>query len=194
MAFGKEIKRLKEKERISAQKLAGILGVDEDRLRKWMEKDFNPRDEDARTIEERFGMSLDEICKLERLPKFLFVPRETSDHSYLNHRRNLKNTNTNTIMFYEVGATAGPVADILPVAKSEGVLHISDLFRQSQFAIRVFGNSMTPNYPPGSIIGIREVEDKLITPGSVYVIEKGNELWIKRLFYKNDLQILSTAE
>jgi hypothetical protein len=47
---------------------------------------------------------------------------------------------------------------------------------------------MMPNYPPGAIIGIRQIEDKQITPGSVYVIEKGSDLWIKRLFYKEDNQ------
>lgn len=71
-------------------------------------------------------------------------------------RRNLKNTTTEqTLMFYNIGANAGTphAGEILPVKKNEGVLHISDLFKGSQYAIRVSGNSMMPNYPPGAIIG-----------------------------------------
>jgi SOS-response transcriptional repressor LexA len=104
---------------------------------------------------------------------------------YLEKRRNLKTNKQETLMYYELGAAAGNVAEILPMKKSEGKLHIGDLFRGSEFAIRISGNSMTPSYPPGAIIGIREIHDKSIIPGSVYVVEKGNELWIKRLFYKD---------
>lgn len=114
---------------------------------------------------------------------------ETTD--YITNRRNLKNHKTNnTLMYYEIGARAGTAtnAEVLPVNKNEGVLHISDLFKGSEYAIRISGNSMMPNYPPGAIIGIREIPDKQITPGSVYVVEKENDLWIKRLFYKDNDQ------
>ncbi|MFT3679475.1 MAG: S24 family peptidase [Ferruginibacter sp.] len=109
---------------------------------------------------------------------------------YHENRRNLKqNKTSDEIMYYEIGATAGQHgAEILPVNKNEGKLRISDLFKGSQFAIRISGNSMLPNYPPGAIIGIREVQDKQITPGSVYVVEKDSDLWIKRLFYAGDQQ------
>ena len=108
---------------------------------------------------------------------------------YIKKRLDLKNQQKEqTLMYYEIGAHAGLQhgADILPVKKAEGRLHIGDLFKGSDYAIRISGNSMTPSYPPGSIIGIREIPDKLITPGSVYVIEKESDLWIKRLFYKDD--------
>jgi phage repressor protein C with HTH and peptisase S24 domain len=122
------------------------------------------------------------------LEKFPVKDDSEITESYTEKRRNLKNNKQNTLTYYDIGAAAGPIGDIIPVNKNEGVLHISDLFKGSQFAIRISGNSMMPNYPPGAIIGIREVEDKQISPGSVYVVEKGNELWIKRLFYKEDNQ------
>ncbi|HEX7906215.1 MAG TPA: S24 family peptidase [Chitinophagaceae bacterium] len=114
-----------------------------------------------------------------------------TSNSYTEKRLKLKNKQKeDSLTFYEVGASAGNAhsAEILPVKKNDGVLHISDLFKGSQYAIRISGNSMTPSYPSGAIIGIREIEDKQITPGSVYVIEKGSDLWIKRLFYKDDNQ------
>lgn len=116
---------------------------------------------------------------------------EEQPSTYTEKRRNLKNSyKPNQLMFYEIGAKAAGLhtGEILPVRKSEGILHISDLFKGSQYAIRISGNSMMPNYPPGAIIGIREIQDRIITPGSVYVIEKDNDLWIKRLFYKDDNQ------
>ena len=96
-----------------------------------------------------------------------------------------------TLDFYEVGANAATehTAEIIPIPKNEKtVLHINDLFKGSDYAIRISGNSMTPLYPSGAIIGIKWIEDKQIMPGSVYVIEKGNDLLIKRLFYKDDNQ------
>jgi phage repressor protein C with HTH and peptisase S24 domain len=112
----------------------------------------------------------------------LSEPKET----YTETLRNLKNNKQNTLTYYNIGAAAGPVGDILPVNKTEGKIYINDLFRNTQFAVRISGNSMTPGYPPGAIVGIKEIQDKQISPGTVYVIEKGNDLWIKRLFYKDD--------
>lgn len=184
MGFGIEIKRLREDAGYSAQKLADAIGIDAERLRKWEQKDFDPRDDDREKIETYFGTSLELIMKLEKFPIQL------KDKDYIERRRKLKNKTENTLTYYDVNAAAGiQNSEILPVKKSEGVLHISDLFKGSQYAIRISGNSMTPNYPAGAIIGIRQIEDKQITPGSVYVIEKGNDLWIKRLFYKDDDQM-----
>lgn len=131
------------------------------------------------------------VSALKRLLEKERLTRSEEPTTYIKHRNNLKTTQKdNDLTYYEIGASAGTAhsAEILPVKKSEGVLHINDLFRGSQYAIRISGNSMTPNYPSGAIIGIREIPDKQITPGSVYIIEKDSDLWIKRLFYKNDDQ------
>lgn len=76
MAFGFEIKRLRSKSNISAQKLADLIGIDADRLRKWEEKDFDPRDEDTVKIEQFFGMSLRDIVNLESIKEFTKVPNQ----------------------------------------------------------------------------------------------------------------------
>jgi hypothetical protein len=46
MAFGAEIKKLREDAGISVDKLTALIGVKAGRWRKWEEKDFDPRDED----------------------------------------------------------------------------------------------------------------------------------------------------
>ncbi|HZW64667.1 MAG TPA: LexA family transcriptional regulator [Hanamia sp.] len=182
-----------ELNKLSKTNVAEALGVS----RQQLYQSFNSKEFESNTIkkiEKSLGKSFKELKnfynvnidnwqKLKERKK-----KDLKQESYIEKRRNLKNNKLNTLTYYDIGAHAGPVGDIIPVAKNEGVLHISDLFRGSQFAIRISGNSMMPNYPPGSIIGIREVEDKQISPGSVYVVEKGSDLWIKRLFYKDDNQ------
>jgi phage repressor protein C with HTH and peptisase S24 domain len=74
MAFGLEIKRLRDEAPISAQKLADFIGIKADRLRKWEEKDLTPRLEDVQKIEEFFGIDLEQIMNLKSIKKFLNVP------------------------------------------------------------------------------------------------------------------------
>lgn len=74
MAFGKEIKRLRKAAGISVEKLAGKIGVNADRWRKWEAKDFDPRDEDQRKIESFLKIPISEISKLDSIGKFLKVP------------------------------------------------------------------------------------------------------------------------
>lgn len=79
MAFGKEIKRLRDSINLSAQKLADQIGIDAERLRKWEQKDLNPRDEDVARIEQFFGLPLDEIMQLDHLRAARMVPRAHAD-------------------------------------------------------------------------------------------------------------------
>jgi transcriptional regulator with XRE-family HTH domain len=74
MAFGKEIKRLREKASWSAQKAADQLGVKVERLRKWEQRDLDPRDEDATLIEKYFNLPIAEIKKVDDIRKFHKVP------------------------------------------------------------------------------------------------------------------------
>lgn len=63
MGFGKEIKRLRSDAGVSAKKLADLIGVDSERLRKWELYDFEPRAEDQYKIENFFGNNLEDIKK-----------------------------------------------------------------------------------------------------------------------------------
>lgn len=72
MAAGKEIKRLRGN--VSAAKAASLMGVDPDRLRKWEERNVDPKDVgDINAVENYFGCTLKE---LESLDKFQFGPKE----------------------------------------------------------------------------------------------------------------------
>ena len=45
---------------------------------------------------------------------------------------------------------------------------------------------MIPGYPPGSLIGIRPLNESFIEPGSVYVVQTESNRYIKRLYYNKD--------
>lgn len=80
MGFGKEIRRLRiEANKISVDKIAGKVGVDAGRWRKWEEKDLTPRQEDATKLEEFFEMSLDQLMQQKSIKKFLSVPNSGNE-------------------------------------------------------------------------------------------------------------------
>lgn len=72
MAAGQEIKRLRGS--ISAERAAKLIGVDSARLRKWEQRDVDPKDSgDINSIESYFGCKLSD---LKNLDSFKFEPKE----------------------------------------------------------------------------------------------------------------------
>ena len=45
---------------------------------------------------------------------------------------------------------------------------------------------MMSNYPPGCILGISQLKERIIQPGEVYIVETEEQRIFKRLFYKDD--------
>jgi transcriptional regulator with XRE-family HTH domain len=75
MATGKEIKRLRGGE-TSAAKVASLIGVGVDRLRKWEERDVDPSDTaDIEKVEAYFGCAL---SQLKNIKDFEFVKRPST--------------------------------------------------------------------------------------------------------------------
>lgn len=71
-------------------------------------------------------------------------------------------------------------------SRQVGLIDIGGMLRDSETAIRVYGNSMIPNYPPGCVIGLRPHYDSFIVPGKVYVVETRDDRYLKRLYYTKD--------
>lgn len=108
------------------------------------------------------------------------------------HERQLDKKNNkpqkNTVPFYDSEATASQIgSDMTPISAPAGTIDIGDLLHDSSSALRIYGNSMLPNYPPGCVVGLIKKSTGFIQPGEVYVIETRNERLLKRLFYKDDL-------
>lgn len=92
-----------------------------------------------------------------------------------------------TIPFYDAPAAGGITeTDMSPIHAPSGTIDVGDLLHDSQAAIRIYGNSMLPNYPPGCVVGLSKCSNTFIEPGEVYVIETRDRRILKRLFYKND--------
>jgi transcriptional regulator with XRE-family HTH domain len=120
-----------------------------------------------------------------------YVPRGEGNNgtSFIEKRNQLKNNNVkkNTVPFYDAKVTAGITeTEMSPIHAPAGTIDIGDLLHDSQAALRIYGNSMIPNYPPGCVVGLARCQSKFIEPGEVYVIETRDRRMLKRLFYKDD--------
>lgn len=91
------------------------------------------------------------------------------------------------IPFYDAEAAAGNSyeMDMLP-SRPVGMIEIGSVLRDCESAIRVYGNSMVPNYPAGCVIGLKLHTDSFIEPGRVYVVETRDNRYLKRLYYTKD--------
>jgi hypothetical protein len=92
------------------------------------------------------------------------------------------------IPFYEVDVEAGTmqVSNMDAVSDPDEWIDAGDWFLDADSAMRVHGDSMFPVYKPGSIVVMREVQDKsLIVYGRDYVIQTGEYKALKRLQKSN---------
>lgn len=91
------------------------------------------------------------------------------------------------IPFYDAEAAAGNnyEMDMMP-SRPVGMIEIGSVLRDCESAIRVYGNSMVPNYPAGCVIGLKLHTDSFIEPGRVYVVETRDNRYLKRLYYTKD--------
>lgn len=90
------------------------------------------------------------------------------------------------IPLYDAEAAAGMDEVNMAPARPVGMIEIGSILKDSESALRVYGNSMVPNYPAGCVIGLRPHNDKFIEPGTVYVIETAENRYLKRLYYNAD--------
>ena len=70
LEVGKELKRIRELNELSARKFAQYIGIDADRLRKWESAGHNPKEEDALLIEDYFKVGLEDLNKIQKFQFF----------------------------------------------------------------------------------------------------------------------------
>ena len=91
------------------------------------------------------------------------------------------------IPYYDAEVAAGTSYGMDMVqTQPVGMIEIGGLLKDSEFAMRVYGNSMVPNYPAGCVIGLRQYTERFIEPGTVYVIETSENRFLKRWYYNKD--------
>lgn len=157
----------------------------------------------VKELADRIGVSARSISHYENgtrtpTPEILRKLRDVlnlkSEHleqnNFIENRRSQKLTTQalKRIPFYDTEAIAGTNSeiDMSPTQAPSSQIDIGDFLRDSTAAIRVYGNSMQPNYPPGCVIGLIPNEDGIIQPGEVYVVETAANRYIKRLYYNED--------
>lgn len=118
------------------------------------------------------------------------ISREKTDKSKQLRQDLLKKKETprRAIPYFDAEATASDISltEMTAISAPSGTIDVGDLLSDSQAAIRIYGNSMLPNYPPGCVVGLSRVTKSFIVPGEVYVIETAEQRLLKRLFYKDD--------
>lgn len=88
------------------------------------------------------------------------------------------------IPLFDADAAAGSNYGVnMTPARQIEMIQIGGFLRESEAALRVYGNSMIPHYPPGCIVGTKPWNERFIEPGQVYVIETEENRFLKRLLY-----------
>lgn len=85
----------------------------------------------------------------------------------------------------EVAAGSAYGMDMEPT-RPIGMIEIGGFLKDSESALRVYGNSMTPHYPPGCIVGTKLWTERFIEPGKVFIVETRENRFLKRLYYSAD--------
>ena len=194
MAFGKDIKKLREEAPISVQKLADLIGVDADRWRKLEQKDLDPRLEDTQLIESFFGMTLNQIRRLTSIKKFLKVPSKLAQPAdYLSSRWQIKQQNLPYLVpLIPFKAQAGYVrafdqVEFLDTLERYALPPGVDPRGAEWRYFEVQGDSMEPTFYSGDIIlgSMVPLEDwQQLRNFYIYIIVTHDSLLIKRIFCK----------
>ena len=90
--------------------------------------------------------------------------------------------NTDTVPLLPVSAIGGSLNDFVASVMSEDCERIVSPIKGVDFAISVTGNSMAPEYPNGSKVLIKRIDEKaFIEWGRVYVLDTRNGSVIKKI-------------
>lgn len=93
------------------------------------------------------------------------------------------NLGTITVPMLPVYATAGVLTEFVAQVKDYDCERIISPIKDVQLAMRVTGDSMTPEYPNGSIVLLQRIDDSaFIEWGRTYVLDTVNGVVIKKVF------------
>ncbi len=176
MAFGKEFKRLRIKAGISAAEAAKWIGVNDERLRKWEQRDADPKDlNDIQKIEDYFET---QIGKLDNLDFFNFFNPEllTSAERTQRERRKQERNKKGMPVFESAPVTLTNIKSIRDEKQGEPDFWLNiPQYRNCDYATRAKGDSMHPLIRNMAIVGGRQIYDfNVIVFGDIYIIHTQN--------------------
>lgn len=146
--------------------VAKQLGISGQLLGQYMAGTRNPKTKFFIDWKREFGEDLLQLIEAN-------VSQETianeDNHSYVKKRNELKNNgDKKRIPFYDAPASGSDVTvtEMTAIHAPAGTIDVGDLLHDSEAAIRIYGNSMLPNYPPGCVVGLAMNSNVLQLPGS----------------------------
>lgn len=208
MEFANNLKYYRVSKGKTQRELATDIGATNTTLSNWEKGISKPDLETIIKLSNYFGISIDELIfskhqngkeesqfleetgrDNKRIPsekKYTpeYTPEYTPDKSDTS-----KTSHIHLIPFYDAIAVAGRMsgANMEPVSGPAEMINPGDWYLDATCAMRVFDESMIPEYRPGSIVALKEVYDKrLIIPGEDYVVETTEYRVIKRLQRASD--------
>lgn len=96
-----------------------------------------------------------------------------------------------SILVIPTGARAGTLADFSTSASAYDCEKIISPIKGADYAIQVTGDSMSPEYPSGSMILIKKINEKaFIEWGKVYVLDTENGAVIKTVRKTDDPEVI----
>ncbi|HRO18517.1 MAG TPA: LexA family transcriptional regulator [Ferruginibacter sp.] len=185
---GIDVKKIRLELGLSQQELADRLDIPKGRINAWEQRGTTPKLEDYKKLTKLINENKS-FHSENTEGGWAGVAEESQQVSYLSERRRIKsqtNQHKNVPLFDTVATASNTSVDQSPVSNPVGTIDVGDLLADSEAAMRIYGNSMLPNYPPGSVVGIAQTFDNFILPGEIYVIETDEQRLLKRLFYKDD--------
>lgn len=168
-----------KKEGLSQKKLAEILGISQPAVGALLNGKTPFGKKTATTWAEKFGLNaswllIGEGPMLKTDTQSISAPDESVGSGKV-------------IPFYDAEVAAGMNYGMeMAPSRPVGMIEIGSVLQDSESAIRVYGNSMVPNYPAGCVIGLKLHTDSFIEPGRVYVVETRENRYLKRLYYTKD--------
>lgn len=94
---------------------------------------------------------------------------------------------TDYVYLLPVSAHGGSLSEFVTTVKEKDCERIISPIKDADFAITVFGDSMAPEYPNGSQILIKRInESAFIDWGRAYVLDTCNGIVVKKIFPSDD--------
>lgn len=170
--------------RFPVSKIAEATEYPKSNVSEYLSRKKEPSEKFIKAFYQAFKSSIN----VPREKEHLSIVADTGSRDYQQKRREIKNQDKKKgIPFYDAQAQAGiSETEMTAIHAPAGTIDIGDLLHDSQAAIRIYGNSMLPNYPPGCVVGLVKCTTSFIEPGEVYVIETKDRRLLKRLFYQSD--------
>lgn len=161
----KRVKTLIGQGRLKKSHFAKALDVSRNTLDSWLKEKTSPTQ-----------LEIDKMGEI--LSEFQDISNEDSESD-----GKVIKMNKELIPFYDAAAVGGSaiLADQTPVSEPAEYINPGSWLRAATGSLRVYGNSMFPKYPAGSIIAFKENKSGVIIWGEDYVIELEDRRIIKRL-------------